>query len=90
MRKKETWFDLYCDGTGARITLKGVWTSTKKDAVFCQKHGAMVMTCERCGKEFHSERSHAKTCSNACRMAQSRTNRVQIESVTGGGRQVAD
>jgi predicted nucleic acid-binding Zn-ribbon protein len=82
MRKQSNWFPLYGDENCIEIVLKGTWTATKKGKIFCQRHGAMLATCERCGKRFHSERGHTKTCSNACRKALSRAKRLQIESVT--------
>lgn len=58
------------------ITLRGVWTKTKAGGTFCQRHGLMVSTCQnpKCGKQFHSERVHSKTCSDKCRKALSRKN----------------
>jgi len=85
MRKKAGWYPLYGDETCIPITMSGVWTKSKKGKVFCQRHGLMLSACENCGKSFHSERGHTKTCSNACRMMLSRkkrANRIQIESVT--------
>jgi len=82
MRKKEHGFPLYGDDTCIEIVMRGVWTKTKKGKIFCQRHAAMLSTCENCGRKFHSERGHTQTCSDACRMAKSRANRLQIESVT--------
>lgn len=82
MRKTAVWYPLYCDDTCIPITLKGIWTATKKGKVYCQKHAAMISTCEYCGKKFHSERGHTATCSGRCRTAKSRAKSLQIGSVT--------
>jgi DNA-directed RNA polymerase subunit RPC12/RpoP len=63
----------YCDDSCIRIVMKGVWTKTKAGGVFCQRHGMMINKCHNCGKEFHSDRVHTKTCSNRCRVALSRS-----------------
>lgn len=84
MRQSKNWLPTYCDEACVIIELKGVWTPTKKGKRFCQRHGGMVNTCSHCGKDFHSLRGHTATCGNACRMAKSRANRLQCESVTRG------
>jgi len=48
------------------------------DDHWCVRHGKYVLTCLQCGKDFHSDRPHTLTCSNACRMARSRLNQLPL------------
>ena len=73
MRTQPNWCSTYCDDTCTFITLKGTWTKTKAGGTWCQRHGAMVSTCQVCGQKFHSSRVHAKTCGDKCRKVLSRT-----------------
>jgi hypothetical protein len=38
----------------------------------CTTHWASVLTCPECGKQFHSQRADATTCSDRCRKRRAR------------------
>jgi len=47
---------------------------------FCKSHLCLVKTCEYCGEEFHTKRHHTKTCSDRCRRALSRKNKIWADA----------
>lgn len=45
----------------------------------CARHNELYLnSCLHCGNLFHTKREHARTCSNKCRMALSRSRRFDI------------
>lgn len=45
----------------------------------CACHNEFYLnSCLSCGNNFHTKRKHARTCSNRCRMALSRSRRFDI------------
>lgn len=36
---------------------------------WCVHHAQWVLDCLECGRDFHSDRSHTRYCSNACSQA---------------------
>lgn len=47
---------------------------------YCQRHACYVMTCDQCGREFHTDRPHTWTCGDKCRKARSR----RLTALKGG------
>jgi site-specific DNA-methyltransferase (adenine-specific) len=48
-------------------------------SMLCVYGGDLPATCRRCGDYFETKRSHALTCSNACRQAMHRRNTLRAE-----------
>lgn len=66
-------YQLYADMFCHTFDL-GAYNGSGIVELWCQDHGCKVGICQnpKCGKKFHTHRTHTKTCSDNCRKALSR------------------